>query len=280
MVQIVKSWIEGRAEKKRLTRNRITLEENIHWHYVYHPEAQRNNQYIIDNVVGRDDVYELLKNPDATKQSLVDKLNSIPHTPQIQHLGSYPPRPSDPTQVYNLTHGQLLRIYLLVNDLESQEFNACIGSLAEEALNDLVSEHGGLVLFDATGRLTLHPIENVYENVRGKIEQGHKPDKYKIRVPYLMPPEAWSITNLASYHFHIGREDPSTSVGPSNYKPPFKGGDIKACELGIITLGESHKLVVTKLKGQNFNIYYYGGDRKGNEVITVLDLGNYTYMKK
>jgi len=93
MLQIVKLWIEGRAKKKRLTRIRATLEENIGGNNINHPQAQRNNQYIIDNVARRDDVYELLTNPKVAKQHLIDRLNSVTHTPQIQHLGDYLPRP-------------------------------------------------------------------------------------------------------------------------------------------------------------------------------------------
>ena len=96
------------------------------------------------------------------------------------------------------------------------------------------------------------------------------------------PPRAYfTILNIAGYHLHASTEDDATYSGPSiGLERSGKViGDI-ACSAQITRRqGEAHEVVITKLRGNRFNVCYYTGelDVLLRPQIVVLSLGDHRW---
>ncbi len=253
---------ERQVEIQTSLGNRATLEWFVHTEYASNNRAQRNKQYLVDNLISRRDIHQIIANPEAAKQSLVDKLKSVPHTcrKDLPGFNNYTYR-EDSSGVYKLTPRQLLRVYLLMEALQNEKFMRHLGTLVEKDLNDPYSEHGGLVLFDKEGKLVFRPVES--EFTKQKDPKGDS--------SYRMPKEALETPYIAVYHFHVISEDGTIFAGPSL-------NDFLNLHGRILDDGEAYEIVVTKLRGRRLNIDFYSGEKKNSQIVFVtLDLGNYRY---
>lgn len=241
-----------------------SLERLIRRKYpLWERKAKKNNEYLINNLILHQGRYNLIKDLEISKQKLEDKLKSVQHTHLVgnTHYDEY-----DSEGIKHLTTRQLLRVYLILENLEDKEFKQKIGLLLEEDLKDLYAEHGGLILFDKNGKLIFYPIKS--GNISNKKENTYYYDNTML---------SFSILHIASYHFHAMKEDSSNSAGPSIE-------DILHCNYEANIEGESHNIVVTKLNGSRFNMDYCGGEDKDIEAdpysfsgFKIIDLGNYEY---
>lgn len=162
---------------------------------------------------------------------------------------------------------QFLRAYLLFEALQGQELIDNLGELVEEDLQDVYSEHGGLVCFDDEGELFFRPIESVLAKEKD-LKNNHR---------FMLPPEAYAIPHVFRYHFHAISEDNSHDSGPSGYAPGTKG-DLISCADETRYRGESHCVLVSKLSGSKVNVDYYTGEMMNGRVkIAVIDMGDYEY---
>ncbi len=285
MIPLVETLQDNIQKRRKISKNKKLLENFVgeNCGFTFDPFATKyfSNNYVIKHASRNEEICGLVQEggEKKIKENLYSKLAGIPHTYRISHgIFSLYPYSEKPENVQALHPSQLLRTWILMKSLEKQGFIDDIGELIEKALRDPYSEHGGLILFEDTS-LTLRNIESTLAK--------KKDPKYKDA--YIMPFKARKIPNVARYHFHAAMDDCSEYAGPSGGFL-FLGGDLAAAHGEAIFNNESHGVVMTKLKGQNFNVDYYsfravveeGADGKGkviNHPLVVLDLGNYEYGK-
>lgn len=275
------------------TEDSLFLKQYLHRVYELGDDrARRNNQYFIDNICHRKDIYKLLLNQKKAKKDLEEKLEGLGHCPFRYEYSPYPEdikiNSNGHEDVHILNPRQLVRVYLTVDALEKKEFRKQIMDEIEKDLKDpqveegyFASERIGLIKVDR-GRLSVFPLESVYakkkriytgEGIWVRVEKD-----YNRRSKF--PDGAFDDNlHILSYHIHASQEDSSNSCGPS-FDPNFSKGmmhDIKSNKITILICGESHNLVMTKLKGREFNVVYFGGERESNinANITILSLGNW-----
>lgn len=226
--------------------------------------SQRNNNYLIDSLVKRPDIYSVITDMELLKENLKSKLGSASHTYR-KHIPFLPPYSESTDSIENMPTGQLIRAYLIMDALEDNEFISGIGKHLEKDIIDTSREYGGFVIFDDRNRPALNPVASAHTY----------PDNHL----YLMPEGAADSTpHIARYHMHASTTDCSENGGPSGGTLIIKSGDIGNCYRRAMQFGEDHNLLITKLPGRKFNIDFYSGEMRGNNVnITVLDLGNYKY---
>jgi len=255
-------------------KKRKKLETVIHRGYCWLERRQkRNNNYLIDCLMKRENAEYLIENQEEVKKQLREKLETLEHT--YRPLTSYT---EGPAGVHNLSVRQLLRVYLIMEALEDQEFRDEIGKGLEADLHDPYSEYGGLGVFE--NRVKLMEVES---------EKASEKDPRNNGSYHLPTTKVWGIPYLFEYHYHATSDDCSFLAGPSHgivtAATSLIGlsvkGDFVGSEISTIVFGEDHSIVITKLKGNNFNIDYFGGEKKedGQPNMTVLDLGNYNYNK-
>jgi|SRR3989338_1973073 len=230
----------------------------IHREYQKNQElARRNNQYIADNIALREGMRAIVSAPEKAKQNLVTRLGLVGH--------SYRYTNELPTTVFNLSPRQLVRAYLIMEALKTEKFKTDIGVIVEDDLKDMDSEHGGLVLFDG-GNLTLHDIPSASKGDNNR---------------YILAGDSLNLPHIIPFHLHAASQDETENSGPSTI-------DMFSSLEGYLDSGESHNIVVTKLKGRRFNIDFYGFEFKSdnlpkdtiinaNDYEIMLDLGVYEY---
>ena len=278
--------------------NNFSLENIIHRKYnINEGRARKNNQYLIDNLKNRSDVTSCLRNQDQTKIDLEKKLISLEHCKYREPsfdigYGAVGAIHNGPEDVCQLTSRQLVRVYLMLDALENEDFRKQIMKEIDLDFQDpqvkqgyLAAERGGLIKIN-NGKLELFPV--LSKDALKKREDADKPGNYSNNVNsgsnfvYIMPKETLEKERfIFDYHIHATKEDDTNSCGPSfSLLDAIFGritGDIGYCSENIMKFGESHHLVITKLKGNEFNVGYFGGekDKKGKPKIIVLSLGNW-----
>jgi len=277
------------SERLRLARNKNRLEDFLGKNCgfsicarILGERAYANNNYLIKNLCKNNDICDLLYNEGEIKDNLYKKLVKMPHTYRKKSMPYSNPKSvfqysEEPDNVNGLNPSQLLRVWIIMESLEKQEFVNHVGRLIEDNLKDPYTEHGGLVLF-GNDMLKLYNVESRFA----------KKKDIRYKGTYKMPFKASSIQNIAKYHFHASKEDCSEYAGPSQGFPLI-GGDLASALCETILDNESHHVIATKLNGQRFNIDYFGceavwnnNQKKGNTAEypqIVLDLGNYEYGK-
>lgn len=253
--------------KNPIIKDGVNLEELIRRDYT--PEQERtksNNQYLIDCLEKRGELW-YANSIELLKDHVASKLKSVDHTFR-KHIPLMPVYGESFKNVYEMSSRQLIRVDLLLEALEHEVFKDFVGSLIEDDLNDKFGEHGGLVLFN-----------DVYELVLQSVESADYQEKESaLNKHYRMPAEALAKPHIARYHIHASSEDSSKYSGPSGGTFIFRSGDIGNCYERTMQCGEDHNIVITKLRGPAFNIDFYSGELRNNKpVISVLDLGNYSY---
>ena len=232
-----------------------------------------------DFLSSKPDIGNIITDPEVTKKTLVEKLDSLPHTHRMGMLlpdfAGYHDYYEDPPGIIELAPSQLIRVNYLLDSLDDPAFIQRIARLLTDAVEDKQREHGGLILFQEDGRLYPQPFQNELLN----------------HTSFEFPAEALENPFFAQYHFHALEDDSTPYAGPSQSRFLFfnggervlEGSDMATCEVEILQHGESHNLVITKLEGKKFNIDYYGGVRNVTHPgtirpkITVIDLGNYDF---
>lgn len=254
-----------------LLKNRLALERFVQREYSPNSKiAQRNNQYLIDNIISMSDVQAVVASPQLARQSLVDKLTSVSHAYRGDHAGMRykdsfnDPMPyiydERPAEAANLTNRQLLRVYLLMKSLRCEDFVSNIADIIGQDLRDHYSEHGGLIIFDENGRLVFHPVESEFTKQKNPKNNTH----------FGQPEDLWERPHITDYHLHAISQDNSEMAGPTV-------SDLHSNEKEFLR-EEVHGVVVTKLQGRKFNIDYYATERiRDTKFFTILDLGNFKY---
>ncbi len=271
LLRIIDDWRTKRTEKQRLWRNRTEIGCFIHdRQYIFADMAKRNNDYLAENIVHRDDIVEITQDHRAARQAIVDNLESLPHIYRPREDDVEEKYPETPDGVWDLTTRQLVRVYLLMEALGMPGFRQHVGTLMQGDFEDPYTEHGGFILFDGNN-LDIHPVESEHTKERDTKNKGS----------YQMPKEALEIPHIFKYHFHAKGEDFSEFAHPSD---GHVLGDIQSCHDETMNQGESHSVIFTKIP-EGFNVDYLGGEYIGMSQyahsvmsatrITVLDLGNY-----
>src|SRR3989344_54809 len=96
-----------------------------------------------------------------------------------------------------------------------------------------------------------------------------------------LPTTVFNLSHIIPFHLHAASQDETENSGPSTI-------DMFSSLEGYLDSGESHNIVVTKLKGRRFNIDFYGFEFKSdnlpkdtiinaNDYEIMLDLGVYEY---
>ncbi|MEK6818873.1 MAG: hypothetical protein AABY10_02975 [Nanoarchaeota archaeon] len=181
-------------------------------------------------------------------------------------------RPSD---IYRAKPLQLLRVKIMLDTLRNKKFVNRVGELIDE--NTLVGEAeevGGYLRF-VEGFLDLVKVSSIHNKVKAySWRRGHF-----VHIPH-----------LARFHLHATSEDCSKYAGPSgseyltgSFDFPEEGffenpSDLLTSRRESELTGESHDVVITKLKGRKFNVDYYGTQMGHyNPHLSIIDLGNYKY---
>lgn len=174
-----------------------------------------------------------------------------------------------PDNVYWLSPLQRLRVNLLLDAFERQDFVAAIGQEIERKPKDGVTENGGFISYFG-GALEVYAIDS---------DSAAKRNFSIRRLEFLRNP------HVAMFHLHALSEDLSLYAGPSSNEG---SSDTTACLRAGLDLFDINHVVFTKLHGRRFNADYYGTEwnvRSGSggvnvshlEWVPIVDLGNYDY---
>ncbi len=288
-----------------------SLEKFVHRDYTPEEEyAELNNQNIVNVLQNNEKVCTLIRNGSIFRNNIKNILNEKEHEIYRDMEGVAFDRGIDEIDFMN--NRQLIRIFLILEDLNSNETQYEIWKQIKSDLEDKFSEHGGIVKLDDEGKIlyeaknschmSLTPFLSLFGEAGFKVLEDIGVDRNKIlnddNETYKLSLMDYLTPNIAEYHFHAVDEDNTLYAGPSccisvseswknaGDKDFFKKrshvyGDIGWCTDRIATQGESHNLVFTKLVGKRFNVGYFGGefDEKEEMIINVLSLGNYEYEK-
>ena len=181
----------------------------------------------------------------------------------------------------------LLRMRLMLDSFDSDKFCRQIGAHLIADINDVKekrvfpAETGGLVLIH-NSRAVILPIPDEarlsFRNYRDR--QGNSVSIFinGTNGIYDMPDWADQIRHALKFHQHATSEDDTKHARPS-CSMGGTANDVGNAVYEINRYGETHQLVITKLKGRNFSAIYYGGgrDQNGNIYIIIVNLGDRSY---
>jgi hypothetical protein len=140
--------------------------------------------------------------------------------------------------------------------LKDSSFRNKIGNIIKEDVYDKYAEHGGIVIL-RNNKINLKTLESTLKR------DTSNNNLYGQRDKKLLP------ENIAEFHLH------AASYNEEKYSSP-SSDDLVISYFNKELYNESHEFVITSIKKGEFNIDYYGGDKKDKEIIN-LDLGNYDY---
>lgn len=238
------------------------FETNISRNTVTSERSKRNNNYIAEHILERPDIHTQISDIEQITKNLKNKLDHVSHTYR-KHIPFFPPYNEDLNGLKNMSMSQIMRVYLITEALEDDEFIHNVGMQIEQDILDTSCEYGGFIIFDDRNIPVLNPVTSAYTD-------NHS---------YLMPKGAADKTpHIARYHLHASINDCSENSGPSGGTLIIKTGDMGNCYERTMQFGEDHNILITKLYGRNFNIDFYSGEMLGKKPhINVIDLGNYSY---
>ncbi|MDD5192056.1 MAG: hypothetical protein PHH54_05760 [Candidatus Nanoarchaeia archaeon] len=154
-----------------------------------------------------------------------------------------------------------------------------ITRMLDEDLNDPFSEHGGVIIFEDNkyNFKTINPAKKDLKNLEDNVS-------------YKTP--AWTkyVGCLGDFHLHATTEDDSEYAGPSMDGGILFGGDLAALESETDRNAYRMNCVITKLKGDKFNVDIYFKDVISWHILgsnsaystgrgIVLDLGVYDMIR-
>lgn len=259
--------------------------------------ARRNNQYLLDNMGESLKLFtsiriyengtkeEELTREDTLKEELVSRLKAVPHTYSNRERIYSTFLSEGPESARRLTPRQLLRVRLLLKDLERKEFLRIAGSFMEKQPVGGYDEAGGIGTI-SQGRTGIVEKSNA---AKGGVQDP------RYNGSYALPEEAKQTPQLFFIHTHAYYGDYSVigsgpslieNCDPESPKVSCIEGDIGYAIQEALKHGEFHGLVISRLKG-GFNIDYYGSEMADDVDrsnvwsilgrIVVVDLGNYYY---
>jgi hypothetical protein len=209
--------------------------------------------YFLASLSMDDQGQKLLKDRAKLEEHILRDLENKNHT-----YPRYANHSEGPEEIKKLNMIQLLKVYKALEALKKKGF---INRIAEEIrrdIEDLSSEHGGIILFDQRGELAI----KVYPSVSSGNNDFYQPPKEAIR-----------SDKFSDFHIHARTEDESPFAGPSD----ILGGDlsipVKYARLGLPYTA----MLFTKLRGNAFNSDIYFANPEDPLSPVVIDLGNYSY---
>lgn len=209
--------------------------------------------------------YSNLIDKEKLEKDLLERLGSKDHTyrKHKDYMKRYGIPDESNEQIKKCNVVQLLKLYIALHSFENKEFCNQMGRLIKEDLKDNHHEHGGLV--------KLRDLKLIFKNYPS-IAYGNEfylpPDEYER--------EANKKGCFANYHFHATTEDDTIYSGPSGYWN-YYGGDIFTFVMEWTFDEGFGEFVITKLKGNNFNVDFCLKDYTEENPGIVIDLGNYSY---
>ena len=224
--------------------------------------VQRNIRHIAEGFSYSSDCLSRFESYVGAKE-LVLRLGKKDHTYRGNVHGQ------TPDDAYWLSPLQRLRVNLLLDAFERQDFVAAIGREIERNPKDGVIELGGFISYFGSV-LEVYPIDADSEAKRN----------FSIgRLEFLRN------SHVSMFHLHALSEDLSLYAGPSSNDG---ASDTIACLHAGLDLFDVNHVVFTKLRGKRFNADYYGTEwnvRSGSggvnvshvEWVPIVDLGNYDY---
>jgi len=173
---------------------------------------------------------------------------------------TYTKRYTNSISVYNASEFsliQLQRIYLMYEYLKDPSSLQEMGKIIEDDVKDSYAEHGGIIIFNKN-------------KIHFKTMESYVKRELSSNTLYGAPDETFLIPNIGYFHLHAISNNEKESASPSDR-------DIIISYYTTNIDNESHDFLITPINRGTFNVDYYGGYRKENPVIKILDLGNYTY---
>ena len=226
--------------------------------------ARRNNQYLLDNlgeslklftttrIYQNGQKEDELTGEDALKEELVSRLKAVPHTYSNRERIYSMFLSEGPESARRLTIRQLLRVRLLLKDLERKEFVKEVGSLMEKQPIGTHDEAGGIGTI-SEGRTGIAEKPNALK--------GAMLDARYFNGAYSLPPEEKRAPQLYFVHTHGHYADYSAiGAGPSLIQSCPEArmdclmGDISYAIGEALSNGEFHGLVISRLKGKGFTV--------------------------
>lgn len=209
--------------------------------------------------------YSSLINKEELEKSLLERLGSKDHT--YRKHDSWAKKYGIPDESYDQIKKcnivQLLKLYTALNSFEDEEFCNQMGKLIRMDIKDNEHEQGGLVKL-RDFKLVFKPYpSSTYGNYSYTPSEEYED-------------EAYNKGCFTHYHFHATSEDDTKYAGPSGYWN-LLGGDIDYFSIEWIFDKGYVELVVTKLKGNNFNVDACFKDYTEENPGVVIDMGNYSY---
>ena len=246
----------------------IPLKENIK---IFFPEKdstkEKKNTYINKALDGIEKINEKYLNENTNsisffnnerklKDKIIDLLGKKEHALRLDNI-TYS---EHYYQIDELSLKQIKIIYLMIKSLEDSSFSNKVGRIIKEDVEDMYSEHGGIINFKGEANLNLICLESELKKQK-KVENNEE---------YVMPSRAFLLRKIAYFHLHACEYDEILFAGPSL-------GDIYDLESNSIFFGALHDFVITSVKKGKFNVDYTGIDTTNNQYVKVIDLGNYAY---
>jgi hypothetical protein len=219
------------------------------------------------------------KTTSTTAGSLERMLEQVPHTYRADFGGQEAQYSEAPAEVQRLTPAQRTKVYQLLHALQhDRKLRQSIGKTIESDLNDKKTELGGIIAYDG---LALR----LQEHYPAAFVAGDGNNNY--HDPPSRKDAALHPDYFADFHLHATGDDDTAFAGPS---PP----DLVWVGCNMHGRTDSCGVVITKLKGKQFNVDLYFAPAAPDSVIQagamtydeflqflpdcrIVDLGNYSW---
>lgn len=220
-------------------------------------DINSSDLYFLKNLSKID--YTDLINREKLENNLIERLSKKEHTyrkfedyqidAELTYSESY-------EQIEKCNIVQLLKLYVMLNSLENKEISNGIGELIRSDLRDDNHEHGGLV--------KLKNLSLVFKNYPSDMEGNEV-----YNPPRDCQEESYKGC-FADYHLHAVSGEDTDYAGPSYV-------DLRSYTIEQIINEGYLGIVITKLKGKEFNIDVWFNDYTEEDSHIIIDLGNYSY---
>lgn len=196
--------------------------------------------YLVDTMTAREPALEDMV---GLAQGLYDRLLAADDT----HCYT-----AQPLDVFLLDHAELIRLHLLLEHLDSAENRSALGAMLDEDNADVLGEHGGRVLWNASG-IAFEPIPNPVLEYDYP-EEGIPPDA----IYYFNHLDYRGMGVLAMFHFHA-------------MYPEYNGGCPSEPDIGGAVSSNTDGIMVSRQPYSTFNVVFYTNSG------VVLNLGPFDY---
>lgn len=151
--------------------------------------------------------------------------------------------------------------------LKDTAFVNVMGQTIKEDVEDITSEHGGIIRFNKDGKIFLRCSKS-----NSDFQEGEDNNNL-----YYLSQKEDSLSKIGYFHFHAATYNETPYAAPGALDMMHASYPNK-CNM-------VNEFVITSLRKGKFNIDYYGMDIRAGEVgllyegedVKVIDLGNYNY---